>query len=270
LEPLILEGETVRRSSRKPSILSEALHRRLDAYAVAASAAGVSVLALIPPLEYAVPAGAILACALVSSESAEAKIVYTPVKLHLPCTSEGSGNGLYKLDLNRDKVADFNLYCHGNSGDGGGVSIRAVNSRNKIWIASTSQRRGWAAALPSGVAVKPDKNFQTGFHRMMRWETGGDTFSISGPWVDVKNRYLGLKFLIKGKPHFGWARLHVWFRPNFTHATLTGYAYETIPGKPIITGKTKGPDVITVRDPSLGHLAAGASAIPAWRAREAK
>jgi len=48
-------------------------------------------------------------------------------------------------------------------------------------------------------------------------------------------------------------------------ATLTGYAYESVPGKPIITGKTKGPDVATVQPASLGHLAAGASGIPAWR-----
>ena len=30
---------------------------------------------------------------------------------------------------------------------------------------------------------------------------------------------------------------------NGVKALLTGYAYETIPGKAIITGHTKGPDV---------------------------
>jgi hypothetical protein len=30
-------------------------------------------------------------------------------------------------------------------------------------------------------------------------------------------------------------------------ATLTGYAYETIPNKPIVAGATKGSDVITDR-----------------------
>jgi hypothetical protein len=48
-------------------------------------------------------------------------------------------------------------------------------------------------------------------------------------------------------------------------ATLTGYAYETIPNKPIIAGKTKGPDVITLEPATLGHLAQGASGISAWR-----
>jgi len=252
---------------KRPADLPESLSHRLNAYALAASAAGVGGMALMPLVaEYAIPTGAALASLLALSEPARAKIVYTPVKLHLPCTSEGSGSGLYKLDLNHDKIVDFNLYCQGNGGDGGGVSIRAVNSQNRIWTASTTQRGGWAAALPSHVAIKPNKNFQTGFHGMMGWETSADSFHISGPWVDVRNRYLGLKFLIKGKPHFGWARLHVWFRPNFTHATLKGYAYETIPNKPIIAGKTHGKDVVTVTEPAtLGHLARGASALPAWR-----
>jgi hypothetical protein len=83
-----------------------------------------------------------------------------------------------------------------------------------------------------------------------------------GQWWSVQNRYLGLKFYIKGNVHYGWARLTT---EPFEDIRLTGYAYETIPNKPIITGKTKGPDVITFQPPTLGHLAAGASAIPAWR-----
>ena len=51
---------------------------------------------------------------------------------------------------------------------------------------------------------------------------------------------------------------------------LTGYAYETIPNKPIIAGKTKGPDVVTISPASLGHLAAGASAIPSWRVKQTR
>jgi len=57
-------------------------------------------------------------------------------------------------------------------------------------------------------------------------------------------------------------------RRYYITATLTGYAYETIPNKPIIAGKTHGKDVITLQDASLGHLAAGASAILAWRQEE--
>ena len=43
--------------------------------------------------------------------------------------------------------------------------------------------------------------------------------------------YLGLKFTIRGKIHFGWARVKVDTQQKPFSATLTGYAYETIPGK---------------------------------------
>jgi hypothetical protein len=75
--------------------------------------------------------------------------------------------------------------------------------------------------------------------------------------------------LIDGQVHYGWARLNV-ARPQVggIQATVTGYAYETIPNKPIITGKTKEPDVITLKSATLGHLAQGASGISAWREKK--
>ena len=74
-----------------------------------------------------------------------------------------------------------------------------------------------------------------------------------------------MKFTINGKVHYGWARLSVTnLKGKFRiTATLTGYAYETIPNKPIIAGKTKGPDVIAL-PATLGHLARG-SGLSAWR-----
>jgi hypothetical protein len=56
--------------------------------------------------------------------------------------------------------------------------------------------------------------------------------------------------------------------PQPSHGILaipTGYADETEPNQPIMTGKTKGPDVITFDPATLGHVAVGASQIPAWR-----
>jgi hypothetical protein len=86
-----------------------------------------------------------------------------------------------------------------------------------------------------------------------------------------------------GKPINGWARLNVNVQPHNLGitATLTGYAYETIPGKSIVAGRTKGPEVDFVPDPSLtspipgtprpaslGMLALGAQGIPLWRRTE--
>jgi len=103
--------------------------------------------------------------------------------------------------------------------------------------------------------------------------------SFFGPWANggkgVKNRYLGLKFFVKGKVHYGWARLNVVARGGIA-GTLTGYAYETIPGKAIIAGATKGPDddaqpIAATHTPpapkpaTLGVLALGAPGLSIWR-----
>jgi len=37
-----------------------------------------------------------------------------------------------------------------------------------------------------------------------------------------------------------WARLNVWVAKTAFAATVTGYAYETVPTRPIIAGKVKG------------------------------
>ena len=95
----------------------------------------------------------------------------------------------------------------------------------------------------------------------MAWAgtTGDGESNIFGSWVNVKDRYLGQKFKIHQRTHYGWARLDVEAGRNTITATLTGYAYETIPNKPIVAGKTKGKDVITVHPASLGALATGAA-----------
>jgi len=106
----------------------------------------------------------------------------------------------------------------------------------------------------------------------------------SGNWVDVKDRYLALKFQIRGKTHYGWARLSVnvtKFPENRIKAILTGYAYETIPDKAIVAGQTKGPDDEAVGEAApvavraalsqpitLGALALGSPGLSIWRRRE--
>ena len=93
-----------------------------------------------------------------------------------------------------------------------------------------------------------------------------------GEWFGKTNfqAYLGLKFTIKGKIHFGWARVKVdtlQTQQKFS-ATVTGYAYETIPGKAIVAGATKVPDGAeptaalsshTPRTSYPGHVGAGSS-----------
>jgi hypothetical protein len=228
--------------------LHDVLEKSLSAYASAAAAAGVSLVALTP--------------------RAEAKIVYTPAKVSIGI------NSVLALDLNHDGIADFALSNKfARTTDGGFVATLEVGVKdqdNAIWGRGSFYRIPlFASALRRGFEVRPSNIF------LAKNSPGVLAFSAYGgyppetltygQWLDTRARYLGLKFIINGQPHYGWARLAVAPGNTGIAATLTGYAYETVPNKPIVTGKTKGPEVITLQPASLGHLAAGASAIPAWR-----
>jgi hypothetical protein len=87
--------------------------------------------------------------------------------------------------------------------------------------------------------------------------------------LNVTRRYLGLKFKIDGKTHYGWARLNVQEGSGNLQitATLTGYAYETVPGKEILAGQTASQvDDSSAGEKSaptsLGTLALGVQGIP--------
>jgi len=231
---------------RQAKSLASSLEHRLSGYALAASAAGMGVLALAQP--------------------SEAKIVYTPTQVTI------GRNGVYRLDLNRDGKVDFTVHdpaSHLTSGNWKSLFASAP-AGNEI-AGSAGKYAFLASALERGARISQSRKFAG--RAMMAFNCSGSgcypySTRTSGNWVNVANRYLGLKFKIEGKVHYGWARLSTQFAPFGTlSAVLTGYAYETIPNKPIVAGKTHGKDVV-VEPASLGHLARGASAIPSWRGEQ--
>ena len=265
---------------RKTANLSESVHHQLNMYALAASAAGVGLLALAP--------------------TAEAKIVYTPANVQI------SGKPL-PIDFNHDGVVDFFLFHYGfHSSLGGsallaclyippggsrticGYSSKGTNALNAFRVVE-SKGDEWGAPVQPGAEIIGGDRFRSGHsadlgqvtfltnsHRQPRW---------SGPWMNggkgIKNRYVGIKFQIQGRFHYGWVRVTVTTTSNSFAATLTGYAYETIPNKGIIAGQTKGEDDSNVEQPNaaltmptpepatLGALALGAPGLSIWRRKEA-
>jgi hypothetical protein len=241
------------------SNLSESCHKRLNMYALAASAAGVGLLAVAEP--------------------SQAKIIFTHAHKVIPPETS------FFLDLNHDRISDFGLFIRTDRL----TSVLSVYGygRNQAW-GPTSGRL--ASALPAGVRVGPkNQKRPIASLQMAYWKCISNPastcspFRTGGQFANVKDRFLGLKFFIQGKVHFGWARFDVSIQNGHQNstmtATLTGYAYETIPGKPIITGQTTGADQASTSEqptppalisPSpepdaLGLLALGSPGLSIWR-----
>jgi hypothetical protein len=239
------------RCDKRPIPLSDSLHRQLSAYALAASAAGVGILALAEP--------------------AEAKIVYT--KTHKVIGQHGLH--AYGFDLNHDGINDFTLTWEKLS-----QTYRLLLQVSGFASSKQVVGNGSAQALQAGSTIGAKRPFWSGFLMIeAKGSRKSDYTSFSGGWVNsqhVQNGYLGFRFPIKGKTHYGWARCTVRTSTEGATTILHGYAYETVANKAIIAGKTHGANDKSVAQKnsaspnapepaSLGRLAQGASGQQAWR-----
>jgi hypothetical protein len=201
--------------SRSRTTLNPTIDSRLAAYMALASAAGVAALAATP---------------------AEAKVLYTPANIGI--------GGALAIDLNHDGIDDFTFQTYIASHNR--VLGVALDVKGNAIIAAAG---GFgAAALPIASPIAPGKAFTTasrggGFGEVLMESSihYGSASGTYGPWLGAQNKFLGLKFLINGEVHFGWARVTV----NSIHgAVLTGYAYESVANKPLRAGETKSSDEI--------------------------
>lgn len=221
--------------TRKPEPLTPGTTKRLLAYAAVAGAA-----------------------AFLGPTGADAEVIYTPTHAKI--------NHHFSLDLNNDGVIDFRLSSYYAYTEGK-VEVYPVAQGNRI-VATPQRCQGLpvaAAPLRSGQIIGPARNFLNSANCMVVDDTG----LASGPWYHVKNRYLGFAFVIDGQEHFGWARLSIDYLPALNNEVL-GYAYETVPNKPIIAGDQGNSTEASTQQESLGALAAGAPALNLSRRQEEK
>lgn len=204
-------------------------------------------------MAYASMAGAgMVACAI----PAQAKVIYTPVHSFVDFD--------YHFDLNHDGIDDFFMSSYDFSG-AGAVNVHPLVKGNRIVATQSCRYFGeGAAALSAGAVIGPTQPFQANASCLAAIFTN---VIVEGAWLPVGDAYLGLAFVIDGKTHFGWARVHV--SQDFGYcgciAAINGYAYETIPGKPIVAGDTGQSNEASLKPGSLGMLALGATAVNLWR-----
>jgi hypothetical protein len=244
-------------------ISSKNLNRHVAQYSLAAAVAGVSMLALVQP--------------------AAGEVVVTKKTIPIPLAPRSVPEPV-GVSLANNGVNDFNFELQDNASNHPSsrfLTVGAANPGNKVLV--TGSFYGKALALPRGATIGPKVPPSAGCSSFPLVE-GSDTSTVRsfrGEWGgNPQNRYLGVQFLIKGQIHYGWIRLTVTTSPQphtpVMSARLTGYAYETVPNKPIVTGTAATataeipvPDNIQKQsEPSLGTLALGAEGIPMWRREE--
>ncbi len=249
----------MKKSSSKPVNLPVSIQQHLHTYGLAAAAAGVSVLALVQP--------------------AETEIIHKGSH-----GSIGPGQPYLYLDLNGDGIADFRFnatWIGSQSFASGYLAVHNAQAGNGVVATS----RMGPAALQAGAAIGPNANFFSGTRTSMAWgwfmgSSKPYLWKCYGPWEDARDRFLGLRFMINGEVHYGWARLtEKCHRGYWQTAKLIAYAYETVPDQGLLAGQTKDdleganltvPDEATPTSAApmpatLGALAKGAQALSAWR-----
>jgi hypothetical protein len=244
------------RSSKGPRTthqLSDSLLGYVNAYALAAGATGVSLIALVQP--------------------AEAEIIFTAANATIPF------NKLVTIDLNHDGSPDFKFFFytfayHSFRAD---LTVGAVNAGGGIINGAGK----YASPLFRGNSIGPARAFGTVSQVMFRSQ-GTDYDSsiysrhVYGPWLNNTNRYVGVEFVIDGATHYGWIRMTTTAGKRRYEAafTITGYAYETVAGQAIKAGQLTDeadalPQSAPLAKPSLGVLALGSQGLNVWRRDDA-
>ena len=198
--------------------LAPPYQRQLTSYAIAAAAAGVSILAL--------------------SGRSQAEVVYKQVHQVIgdgaSFNLDLTGNGTVNLTLeNKHRAHCSDSICSSSQF----LEVNMASANDVVYNVYG------AVAMKRGMQIAPRDAWRGGVQRMASMLGSFATSGVGGSWVNVNDRYLGLKFEINGETHFGWARLNVQVQiPLIITTTLTGYAYETTANKAIAAGQTKSQD----------------------------
>ena len=159
-------------------------------------------------------------CILSTTNSSQAEVIYKNVYVYM------INQGSYGLDLNGDGITDYLLAldlkqytC--------GYSIKAVEVPGQGNGAEGTPPKPLTAGTPIG----PNLAFYSGSQTIGYLTDNCGSWASGGSFLHAGQiSYLGLKFLINGKIHYGWVQVQVYivvFGPPKLVERVTGFAYET-------------------------------------------
>jgi hypothetical protein len=182
-------------------------------------------------------------------------IIYTDVN---PDSSILLTTDSFNLDLNNDGITDFTF----------NKSLSSTECRSAVQTAFTfhihlsitpasANNAAMTSALNIALALDADSATTIGPDSL--WATTSEVLlegvAISnctpvaghaGYWLNVSDKYLGLKFTAGNDTYYGWARLSSTYSLKSGSDLIVGgqlvikdYAYNSIPDQPILAGQTK-------------------------------
>ncbi|HEX3821210.1 MAG TPA: hypothetical protein VHW45_12805 [Candidatus Sulfotelmatobacter sp.] len=225
---------------------SENIEKGLTQYALAATVASVSMLASIQP--------------------AQSEVIIKNTNIPI--------RGGLMLDLNNDGKPDLNftfVFTEGHSDILSYLNVLAFQG------GAVMEKGGYASALLRSARIGPSGHFgETAGSQAFEMVEKTCTYygcRTMGKWVgNHPNRFVGVKFKISGKTHYGWVRVTVDVNTNSKMtATITEYGYETIANRPVKAGlpssnvTASSESISGASAGSLGLLALGADGLTIWR-----
>jgi hypothetical protein len=260
---------------------SNTLNHQVAQYSLAAAVAGVGMLALLQP--------------------AAGEVVVTKKTIHIPLAPRNMQEPV-KVSMANNGVDNFSFILSSSATSSfpdrglrellvAGIDAGQGKGPNQFLAGGDFYAKALALARganigPAGITSATFASF-AGLVEGTNSSQGG--FYSRGYWAgNLKNRYIGVRFQINGQFHYGWIRLtattNTKLKKPSLEATITGYAYETVPNKPIkagtaataastAAGTAEKPtteiqvpkNIQNQSGPALGMLALGSQALALWR-----
>jgi hypothetical protein len=175
-----------------------------------------------------------VAGAVVSAAGAQAQVVYTDVNPDYSHDAVENGSySLFPLDLNNDQTIDFVI-----------ASKDTITSAHVRFTLAAPYGAGNAVAgeNPAGYDYALALDINSMVDSTLNWIAATNTMAYNvntnNPynenWNGVTDKYLGLKFVVAGNTHYGWARLDSYAIGD--SIVLKDYAYNATPNTGILTG----------------------------------
>jgi len=186
-----------------------------------------------------------LTIAIAGVTDASGQIEYTDITPDF----NGGTNTDYALDLNDDGIDDFQIVqsTYGYPSYSffvNRLALRPLNASNEALVDDPSAGNyAYPFALDSGDVISSgqatwnNNGLESTSFQSLNWASSyNGSLSNDGNFVDVTDKFVGLRFNISGQTHYGWVRLDV--NADATVWAIKDYAYNTTPNEPINAGQS--------------------------------